>query len=735
MKYPYVRQHDQNDCGAACMAMVAAYYGLKMPLGKYRELIKTDSAGSTIYGIIDGAQKIGFEASGLKGTYAELLQEYKDKKIKLPVIAHIIKEDGMKHFIVIYEIKEKYVKIGDPSTDIMKMPMELFVERWTGYIITFEVTETFQKANMNKNSMERYIDVIEEQKWALILIVVISLIIAGINMYGTALFEYIVDGLYAPDVQMGSVMNDNGILKLFFKKIPAFGLMCICVIALYIFQMFIQYGRSVISIQISKKINLPIILKYYTKITRLPISFFSGRKTGDLLTRFNDASHVCQMIVDMIFTVIIDGLLAVFYAVFMVSINPILFFIALVILLLYTVIVFCFRKTIRNMEMSVMEKNADVNSYLKESIQGMETIKAYGIEKKVRRKTFALVSDYVNDSCRTEKIAALQDNLIGCITSVGIVVLLWVGVLLCNKEILTTGTLITFYAVLGCFLTPMQNIIGLQAEIQSAFIAAERLNDVMELRVEDEGVNEDTDQTEIGLGDIFVHNVTFRYGARNVILENCNLTIKRNSCVALIGESGCGKSTLAKLLVGFYEPEKGDIKIGDKNLKEVSKRKIREKITYISQDTFLFSDSIRNNLFCDEAVSEKVMDNMNWKNKMLKDLPYGLDTMVEENGANLSGGQKQQIAFLRSFLRDTEILILDETSSNLDSITEKSIRQMIDAHRNKMTIIIIAHRLTSVVDCDKIFFMGNGKIEAEGTHDELLKKSNRYKKLWDAYIK
>lgn len=735
MKYPYVRQHDQNDCGAACLAMVAACYDLKMPLGKYRELIKTDGAGSTIYGIIDGAKEIGFEASGLKGSYTELLQEYKDKKIKLPIIAHIIKENGMKHFIVIYEIREKYVKIGDPSIGIMKMPIKLFVERWTGYIITFEVTDTFQRANRIKNSMERYIDVIEEQKWALFLIVVISLIIAGINMFGTALFEYIVDGLYAPDAQMGNEMNDNGILKLFFKEIPAFGLMCICIILLYIFQMCIQYGRSVISIHISKKINLPIILKYYTKITRLPMSFFSGRKTGDLLTRFNDASNVCQMIVDMIFTVVIDGLLAVFYAVFMISINPILFFIAFAILLLYTMIVFGFRKAIRNMEMSVMEKNSEVNSYLKESLQGMETIKAYGIEKKVRRKTFSLVSDYVNTNCKAEKIGALQDNLIGCITSVGIVVLLWIGVLLCNKGILTTGMLMTFYAVLGCFLTPMQNIIGLQTEIQSAFIAAERLNDVMELSVEDEGIDEDTDQTEIGLGDILVRNVTFRYGARNVILNDCTLTIKRNSCVALIGESGCGKSTLAKLLVGFYEPEKGDIKIGDRDLKEISKRKIREKVTYISQDTFLFSDSIRNNLFCNEAVSKETMDKMYRENKMLKDLPYGLDTMVEENGANLSGGQKQQIAFLRSFLRDTEILILDETSSNLDSITEKSIRQLIDSHRGRMTIIIIAHRLTSVVDCDKIFFMGNGKIEAEGTHDVLLKKSKRYKELWNAYLK
>ncbi len=732
MRYPHIRQHDQKDCGAACVAMIAAFYGLKMPLGKYRELIKTDSAGSTIYGIIEGVKKIGLLATGLKGSYEELLQEYKEGDLKLPFIAHIMKGDGEPHFVVIYEIRDQYIKIGDPAIDIIKLPVEQFLKSWTGYIVAFKLTKDFRKANLKTASMDRYVDVIKRQKRFLGLIVILSIIIAGISMFGTALFEYIVDGLYNIPNQDGGDINNSGMLSLFFDKIPPLNIMCISVILLYIFQMIIQHIRNVISINVSKKIDFPIIFSYYTKLTRLPISFFSGRKTGDLLTRFNDASRVCQIIVNMIFTVIIDGLLVIFYTIFMLSINPTLFVITFIILLLYALVIFIFKKPIRNIEMSVMEKNANVSSYLKESIQGMETIKSYGIEKSVREKTFSLVQDYINCSCKSGIMDSMQESIVDCIASVGIVILLWTGVSLCTKGVLTIGVLMSFYAIMGCFLTPMQNLIGLQSDIQSALVAAERLNDIMELQVEDAEIKE---EKKFVSDDIYIDNITFRYGARNTILENCTLKIAKNTCVALIGESGCGKSTLAKLLIGFYEPEAGSICIGQQDISTISRKQLRERITYISQETFLFSDSIRSNLFSDDNITEIELNRICDEKVFLKDLPNGLDTVVEENGINLSGGQKQRIAFLRAVLRNTEILILDETTSNMDAITEKTMKDIIKKFSKDMTIIIIAHRLTSIVDCDRIYFMGNGKIKAEGTHEELLEDCIEYKKLWDAYIK
>lgn len=342
IRCPYVRQHDQNDCGAACLAMIAEYYGQKMSLGKYRELIKTDASGTTIYGVVNGAEEIGLKASALSGNYNELVEECKKKEIRFPFVAHVITEEGYTHFIVVYAIKNNMLKVGDPAKDIMSIPVDMFLEMWTETIITFELAENFQKGNYKKNSIKRYLDIIQEQKKYIVVIVLLSLLIAVINMIGTSLFEYIVDGVY--DEQKAIKMN--GLMHFFYQSLPLGGV-CISVICLYIFQAAMQYLRDITSLNITKKISMPVALNYYTKLTKLPLDFYAGRKTGDLMTRFDDALSVCQILVNMIFTVIIDGFLAVFYAVYMVSINLLLFVITGVILVLYSLIVLFFKNTVK----------------------------------------------------------------------------------------------------------------------------------------------------------------------------------------------------------------------------------------------------------------------------------------------------------------------------------------------------------------------------------------------------
>lgn len=729
IRCPYVRQHDQNDCGAACLAMIAEYYGQKMSLGKYRELIKTDASGTTIYGIVKGAEEIGLKASALSGNYSELVEECKKKEIRFPFIAHVITEEGYTHFIVVYAIKNNMLKVGDPAKDIMSIPVDMFLEMWTETIITFELTENFQKGNYKKNSIKRYLDIIQEQKKYIVVIVLLSLLIAVINMIGTSLFEYIVDGVY--DEQKAIKMN--GLMHFFYQSLPLGGV-CVSVICLYIVQATMQYLRDITSLNITKKISMPVALNYYTKLTKLPLDFYAGRKTGDLMTRFDDALSVCQILVNMIFTVIIDGFLAVFYAVYMASINLLLFVITGVILVLYSLIVLFFKNTVKKLQILAMSRDANLNSYLKETIQGMETIKSFEIERTVRRKTLELAKGCMKSDYSIGKVSSLQENLIHGITSVGIVMLLWIGATLCGSGTITTGELIAFYAIMGCFLMPMQNIISLQTQFQSAIVAAERLNDIMDLNVEGD-IGSNVQDTDFKCEDIVVDKITFRYGTRNAVLNECSLEIKAKSYVALVGESGSGKSTLAKLLVGFYEPEAGTISVSGKKYSDISKAVLRRKITYITQDTFLFSDSIKNNLFLDEQTMLNMKENELLNNfELLRQLPYGLDTMVEENGQNLSGGQKQQVAFMRAILRDTEVLILDETTSNLDSFTEKMIREKIKQLCRNITVIMITHRLSSVAECDQIYYMSDGKIDDQGTHEELLKKNPKYQQLWKSFI-
>jgi len=720
MRFPFVRQHDEMDCGAACLSMVSTYYGLKMPLGRYRELVKTDGEGTTLYGLIQGASEVGLKADAYKCDIDELIKNSDN----CPFVAHTINEDRFLHFVVVYRICNGYFWIGDPAKGIAKIDVESFCELWTGYLVTFEKTNRFQKDNLLKSALDRYVNEVYEQKWHLFLMIFLSLIIAVISMFGTTLFEYIVDGLYNAD---NAHVSGRGLISIFFSDMPSLNGMFSAVIVLYVFQAVIQYVRGIISIKVSKMINLPVALKYYTKLTKLPISFFSGRKTGELISRFSDASRICQMIVDTIFTIIIDGILVLFYGFCLLSINPVLFVGAMVLLLFFGVIVLSFKNIIKHAEMAVMEENAKVTSYLKESLQGMETIKSYNVEKRICKKMISLVEKNVETICKAGRVSNLQDTLVDVLVSVGIVVLLWVGMMLCDTGELSVGTLISFYAILGCFLSPMQNIISLQTDIQSTFVAADRLNDIMELSAEN-NVKQDL---VIG-GDIKICDATFRYGTHVETIKDCSLNIKDGEKVALIGESGSGKSTLAKLIAGFYELENGSIFIGDFDISKVSKYDLRKNVRYVGQQVSLFSGTIKDNIFLEKnEIDEKMFDELLEIFEFKQRFPFGLDTIVEENGNNMSGGQKQIISFIRAVLSKPKILILDEVTSNIDAVSERIILDYI--MRLDLTVVIITHQLSNILECDQIFYLKEKKVYAKGTHDELLMKCDEYNKIWNVY--
>ncbi len=311
---------------------------------------------------------------------------------------------------------------------------------------------------------------------------------------------------------------------------------------------------------------------------------------------------------------------------------------------------------------------------------------------------------------------------------------MWFGTHLVIKGDITLGTLITFYSLFGYFLEPIQNLIELQPEMQTAVIAADRLNDILD--AETEKSNSQSDFLSL-YGNILFDNVSFRYGNRSLTLKNINISINAGSSVALIGESGCGKTTLAKLLMSFYPPECGKIHIGSTDISQLSPIDIRKRIAYIPQEIFLFSDTVKNNLtlsnplITDEEIEQACR--ASGADKFIKSLPLGYNTRLGENGHDLSGGQKQRLAIARALLKKPDILILDEATSNLDTISENNIKNTINQLKN-ITCIIIAHRLTTIKNCSKIFVMRDGEIVESGTHDELLAANGLYKKFYDENV-
>jgi ATP-binding cassette subfamily B protein len=328
----------------------------------------------------------------------------------------------------------------------------------------------------------------------------------------------------------------------------------------------------------------------------------------------------------------------------------------------------------------------------------------------------------------------LSGSLSGFISAVGGVVILWVGASFVIRGDMTIGQLLTFNALLVYFLDPVKNLINLQPMMQTAIVASDRLGEILELALE-KTEGEEKKIRPFSLNEpINIKGLDFRYGTRQLVLQDIDLDIRAGEKVALVGESGSGKTTLVKLLLNFYPWEKGEIQIGPYNIKDINMEWLREKIAYISQDVFLFSGTIFENLTLglpDPTMEEVVrVAEMTCAHDFINTFPLRYETMLEENGSNISGGQKQRLAITRALLKKPDILIMDEATSNLDSITEKAISRMIDEQTSGITTIIIAHRLSTIMRCDRIFIIENGRFIERGSHAELMDKHGRYYRLW-----
>lgn len=464
------------------------------------------------------------------------------------------------------------------------------------------------------------------------------------------------------------------------------------------------------------------------------MNFFGTRKVGEIISRFNDASKVRDAISGATLTIMIDTIMVVVGGIILYSQNSYMFGITLIVVIFYFIIVVSFNKWYRKLNQVQMENNAQLTSYMVESLNGIQTVKAYNAERKVNLETETKFIRLLRSVFKLSWVSNLQGSLVGFVELTGGVVILWVGAYHVIKGNLSIGQLITYNSLLAYFLEPVKNLINLQPQMQTALVAADRLGEILDLEPERKLGEEKKLSPNSLSGDITIKNVTFRYGTRRPVLENIYMNIKQGERIALVGESGSGKTTLSKLLLNLYSPEEGEILINGNNLKDIKLESLRERIAYIPQETFLFSGSIMENLTLgiEDVTVEEVIDASKkaQAHDFINDMPLRYETRLEENGSNLSGGQRQRLAIARAILKNPEVLILDEATSNLDSITERAIEKTIEEYSIGMTTIIIAHRLSTIKRCDKIYVMEKGRIIEEGSHEELIEGKGKYYNLW-----
>lgn len=719
-KYYCVKQHDITDCGAACLATISKQYGLKISISKIREAAGTDRQGTNAYGIIRAAEQLGFSAKGVKGDKEAFFSE-----IPLPCIAHMVIDGELLHYVVVHKITKKQIIIADPRDGIIKLtPEEFFGEtetgggvqyQWSGILVIMVPTTTFQKGDETKGLFQRFFHLLLPQKKLVCNVFSASILYTLLGIAGAFYFKFLID-----DILTAGLYNTLHVLS-------------IGVILLNTFKTLLGGIRTHLLLYLTQKLDLALLLGYYNHVLELPMNFFGTRRVGEIVSRFQDASNVRDAISGVTLTFMIDTFMVLFGGILLFLQSQSLFGVTLLIVVFYFMLVTSFNRWYKKFQKKQMESNAQLTSYMVESLNGIQTIKAVHGERKVKLETEIKFVRLLRSFFRLNWLNNLQNSLIEWIELVGGILILWIGGCNVIAGSMSMGQLITFYTLLGYFLEPMKNLMNLQPKMQAAIVAAERLGEILDLEVEKTEQEQHKIFLESLTGDIRMQNVTFRYGTREPVLKDISLQIKQGQRVGLVGESGSGKTTLAKLLLQLYIPEQGDILIGDNNIKDIQIETLRSKIAYISQETFLFSGSILENLtFGLQNVGTQEVIEASKKAQayeFINALPLRYETKLEENGFNLSGGQRQRLAIARAILRNPDILILDEATSHLDNVTEKAIENILEEYSKNKITIVIAHRLSTIKKCNTIYVMEKGKITEEGTHTELLKKGGLYAKL------
>ncbi|MDT0621429.1 peptidase domain-containing ABC transporter [Croceitalea vernalis] len=705
-----IKQHDITDCGAACLASISAHFKLKFPIARIRQYAGTDKKGTNVFGLIKAAEKLGFDAKGVRGDFESLF------KIPKPAIAHVIVNEKLHHYVVIYGVTKNHVLVMDPGKGKMeKRTHEEFKKEWTGVLVLLVPNQEFKVGNEKVSNFKRFWFLLKPHKTVLVQAfigaVIYTLLGFSTSIYIQKLTDYVlVDG-----------------------NTKLLNLLSLIMIALLIGKVMIGLFKDVFLIKTGQQIDARLILGYYKHLLKLPQQFFDTMRVGEIISRISDAVKIRNFINGVALSLTVNILIVAFSFGLMFTYYWKLALIMTIIIPIYLTIYWVVNRLNKKVERRVMEDAADLESQLVESLNSVGTIKRFGLEGFSNVKTETRFIKLLNTGYKSALNSIFSGTSSNTISQIFIIVLLWVGSgFVIDKEI-TPGELLSFYAIIGYFTGPLVSLIGGNKEIQNALIAADRLFEILDLEQEETG--EKLELTSEKIGDIKFEKVNFSYGTRVEVFKEFNLEIKKGEITAFVGESGSGKSTLVSLLQNIYPINNGSIKIGKTDLQYIDNESLRKLVAVVPQKIDLFAGNVIENIAVGELEPDmefliEICTNIGILD-FIESLPNGFATYLGENGAALSGGQKQRIAIARALYKRPEILVLDEATSSLDSGSESFVQKVVNQLREKnKTIIIIAHRLSTVVNADTIIVLEKGEVVEQGSHELLYEKKGMYYQLW-----
>ena len=706
-----IKQHDMRDCGAACLASVAGHYGLQLPIAKIRQLCHTDKRGTNALGLIQGLEQMGFNAKGVKASLENL------PKAPLPAIAHTIFKEQYQHYVVIYKVHKGKISVMNPAYGkIETYTTEEFAKIWTGVLILLEPNEYFEQRNEKTGLYQRFYQLIQPHRSILLQALVGAIFYTLLGLSTSIYIQKITDYVL--------VDGNRRLLNL----------LSLIMIVLLLFQIFLGVMKSVLTLQTGQKIDKYLILGYYKHLLKLPQRFFDTMRVGEIISRVNDAVKIRTFINDVSIQIVVNVFIVLFSFALMFTYYWKLALIVALVIPFYLGIYAITNWLNKKVERRMMEESAELESHLVESLNAVKTIKQFGAEFYANNKTDIHFSTLLKTIYKSVLNSLFSGNASEFVSRIFTIVLLWVGAGYVIDREITPGELLSFYALIGYFTSPVSQLIGMNKSIQNALIASDRLFEIMDL--EQEEVTDKIELTAEQIGNINFENVNFSYGSRREVFKDFSCVIEKGKTTAIVGESGSGKTTLATLIQNLYPVNSGKITIGDYEVQYLSHYSLRTLIGVVPQQIDLFSGNVIENIAFGEDFPDmqRVIDLTKQLGilSFIEQLPNGFQTHLGENGSQLSGGQRQRIAIARALYKNPEILILDEATSSLDTDSEQVIQATLnELKRTGKTLIVIAHRLSTIAHSDTILVLKNGQLIEQGTHQELLARETTYKAMWE----
>ncbi|WP_093669803.1 peptidase domain-containing ABC transporter [Tenacibaculum sp. MAR_2009_124] len=717
--FPHYKQPDQKDCGSTCLKIIAKHYGKTISIQYLRKLSETTREGSSLLGLSNASEKIDIRSLGVKINTQDLLQA------PLPCILHW----NSNHYVVLYKIRKNTFYISDPSYGLIEYKKEELLKHWIGNNATdnteegiallLEPTPKFYNSDFEKDNqgfgfkfLSKYLFKYKRFLWQL----VIGLITASLLQL---IFPFLTESI----VDIGVKNQDLHFVYL----------VLIAQLALFIGRTAIEIIRSWILLHLSTRINISLVSDFFVKLMNLPIAFFDTRMTGDILQRINDHKRIEQMLTTSSLNVLFSMMNLLVFSFVLAYYNLLLFGIFLTGSFFYFLWVVIFLKKRRDLDHKLFSEVSQEQSKVIELINGMQEIKLHNAEKRKRWSWEFVQARLFKVSIETlalEQYQSVGSEFINELKNILITVLS--AKLVIDGDI-TLGMMLSISYIVGQLNSPIAQLINFIREVQDAKISLDRLSEIH--NKEDEEQQDVEKIVDIPLNvDLELSKVSFRYiGSSQMVLQDLDLTISSKKVTAIVGVSGSGKTTLMKLLLKFYAPNNGQIKIGNHDLQNISQKTWRHQSGVVMQEGYIFNDTIANNIAVGEDYVDKkklahAVDVANIK-EFIESLPLSYNTKIGIEGVGISTGQKQRLMIARAVYKSPNFLFFDEATSALDANNEKVIMEKLNTFFENKTVVVIAHRLSTVKNAHQIVVLDKGKIVEIGNHQELVNQKGNYYNL------